>query len=151
MPASVVCITQHPTDGSLYYVTYNDARPGFSGSHPALLCRKPHTGSVGVGQRVLWTQSVELSSSAAADRAIPTAKPITYSWNFGDGSPVSTQANPTHLFSAAAGVPTAFVVTLTVTDSGGLSAQTTLNVSVNNTPPNVTITSPVDGSLYPAG
>src|SRR5262249_61621562 len=37
---------------------------------------------------------------------------------------------------------------LTVTDSGNLSAQTTLIVSVNNTPPNVTITSPVDHTLY---
>ena len=41
------------------------------------------------------------------------------------------------------------MVTLTVTDSGGLSAQKTLIVSVNNTPPNVTITSPVNGTLYP--
>ena len=39
-------------------------------------------------------------------------------------------------------------MTLTVTDSGNLSAQATLIVSVNNTPPNVTITSPVNGTLY---
>ena len=39
-------------------------------------------------------------------------------------------------------------MTLTVTDSGNLSAQATLIVSVNNTPPNVTITSPVDRTLY---
>ena len=32
---------------------------------------------------------------------------------------------------------------------GGLENQTTLTISVNNSPPNVTITSPVDGTLYP--
>ena len=89
--------------------------------------------------------SVHLSSDGSSD---PDGQPITYSWNFGDGSPASTEANPVHTFSAPPGVPTKFVVTLTVTDSGGLSAQSTLNVSVNNTPPNVTITSPVNGSLY---
>ena len=90
--------------------------------------------------------TVQFSSSGSSD---PDSQPITYSWNFGDGSPISTQANPSHTFSAPPGVPTKFVVTLTVTDSGGLSAQSTLNVSVNNTPPNVTITSPVDGASFP--
>ena len=79
---------------------------------------------------------------------LPDNQPITYSWNFGDGSPVSTQANPAHTFTAPVGVPTEYVVTLTVRDSGNLSAQATLIVSVNNTPPNVTITSPVNGTLY---
>ena len=88
---------------------------------------------------------MQLSSSGSSD---PDGQPITYSWNFGDGSPVSTQANPAHTFTAAPGVPTEYVVTLTVTDSGNLSAQATLIVSVNNTPPNVTITSPVNGTLY---
>jgi hypothetical protein len=89
--------------------------------------------------------AVQFSSSGSSD---PDGQPITYSWNFGDGSPVSTQANPPHNFSAPTGVPAKYVVTLTVTDSGGLSAQKTLIVSVNNPPPNVTITSPVDGALY---
>src|SRR6266513_1542128 len=89
--------------------------------------------------------AVQFSSSGSSD---PDGQPITYSWNFGDGSPVSTQANPSHIFSAPAGVPTRYVVTLTVTDSGSLSAQATLIIGVNDTPPNVTITSPIDGSLY---
>ena len=88
---------------------------------------------------------MQFSSSGSYD---PDNQQITYSWNFGDGSPVSTQANPAHTFTASPGVPTEYVVTLTVTDSGNLSAQATLIVAVNNTPPNVTITSPVDGILY---
>ena len=89
--------------------------------------------------------TVQFSSSGSSD---PDGQPITYSWNFGDGSPVSTLADPSHTFTAPVGVQTKFTVTLTVTDSGGLSAQTTLIVSLNNTPPNVTITSPVNGALY---
>src|SRR5439155_14205149 len=88
--------------------------------------------------------AVQLSSNGSND---PDGQQITYSWNFGDGSPVSTQANHAHTFTAAPGVPTEYVVTLTVTDTGNLSAQATLIISVNNTPPNVTITSPVDHAL----
>ncbi len=88
---------------------------------------------------------MQFSSNGSYD---PDNQQITYSWNFGDGSPVSTQANPAHTFTAPPGVPTEYVVTLTVTDSGQLSAQATLIVAVNDTPPNVTITSPVDGTLY---
>ena len=89
--------------------------------------------------------TVQFGGSGSSD---PDGNPITYSWNFGDGSAVSTLANPSHTFSAAAGVPTKFTVTLTVTDSGSLSAQTSLIISLNNTPPSVSISSPVDGTLY---
>src|SRR5205085_3543521 len=85
---------------------------------------------------------VQFSSNGSSD---PDGQSITFSWNFGDGSPVSTEANPAHTFTAQTGVPTKFIVTLTVTDSGGLSAQKNLTISVNNTPPNVTITSPIHG------
>ena len=91
--------------------------------------------------------NVQFSSSGSSD---PDGQAITYSWNFGDGSPVEhcrrTLRTP---FRRQRGVPTQFVVTLTVTDSGGLSAQSTLNISVNNTPPNVTIVSPADGTSFP--
>nr|WP_294936760.1 gliding motility-associated C-terminal domain-containing protein [uncultured Flavobacterium sp.] len=40
--------------------------------------------------------------------------PYTYSWDFGDGSPVSTLPNPTHTFAYPGGP---YTVTLTVTDS----------------------------------
>ena len=141
---AVVSLVQHPTDGSLYYISYN-----YFG---ATIQRLSYTGNstpiaVASADRYYGPTplAVQLSSSGSSD---PDGQPITYSWNFGDGSPVSTQANPAHTFTAPAGVPTRYVVTLTVTDSGGLSAQKSLIVSVNNTPPNVTITSPVNGTLY---
>ncbi|MEM8907421.1 MAG: PA14 domain-containing protein, partial [Bacteroidota bacterium] len=64
-----------------------------------------------------------------------------YSWDFGDGSPLSTAPNPTHLFTSATTGPTNFTVRLTVTDNENLSAQQTLRISLNNTPPNIVSTS----------
>jgi len=140
---AVVCITQHPIDGSLYYIGYN-----FTG---ATITRLAYTGNstpvaVASADRYYGPTplAVQFSSTGSSD---PDGQSITFSWNFGDGSPVSTLANPTHTFTAPTGVPTKFIVTLTVTDSGGLSAQKSLTISVNNTPPNVTITSPPNGAL----
>ncbi|MBK9763200.1 MAG: hypothetical protein IPO87_07510 [Flavobacteriales bacterium] len=46
---------------------------------------------------------------------------------------------------------TTYPVTLTVTDDIGQSSSTELIVSVNNTPPEVEITSIPDEALYPVG
>ena len=141
---AVVNIVQHPTDGTLYYITYN-----YTGGALKQLSYTGNRTPVAVASADRYygptPLAVQFSSNGSYD---PDNQPITYSWNFGDGSPVSTQANPAHTFTASPGVPTEYVVTLTVTDSGNLSAQTTLIISVNNTPPNVTITSPVNGTLY---
>lgn len=67
--------------------------------------------------------TVNFSSAGSYD---PDGSPITYSWNFGDGSAVSTAANPVHVY--AAGNHTA---TLTVTDASGASSLATLLISVS--------------------
>lgn len=54
----------------------------------------------------------------------PDGDPITYSWNFGDGT-TSTQANPAHSY-AASGV---YNVTLVVTDQCGATASKTFQVN----------------------
>ena len=48
-----------------------------------------------------------------------------FSWNFGDGSPVSTAANPTKVFTTAGVYP----VTLTVTDDNGATDTETVTVT----------------------
>jgi len=52
---------------------------------------------------------------------------LTYRWDFGDGTPVQTGENPLpHPFA----VPGAYTVTLTVTDSFGISSAATRRVTV---------------------
>jgi gliding motility-associated-like protein len=54
----------------------------------------------------------------------------SHSWNFGDGSSVNTQANPTYSYAT----PNTYSVTLTVTTNSGCSQSVTQNVVVNPSP-----------------
>jgi len=53
---------------------------------------------------------------------------LTYSWDFGDGSPLSTQENPSHTYSSIGN----YTVTLTATDPNGCdsSVSKTINVDI---------------------
>jgi len=138
----VVSIATHPVDGGLYYVTWTNGikRIRYGGNQPP---RAVASADRTYGPGPL---TVQFNASASTD---PEGFPLTFSWNFGDGSPISTQANPSHTFDAPAGVPTPFNVILTVSDRSNATAQATLLISANNTPPVVTITSPADGARYP--
>lgn len=58
-------------------------------------------------------------------------QPLTYEWNFGDGSPVSTVANPTHAY-VAAGI---YTVTLHVTNSDGCDNTKSMDITIHELPP----------------
>ena len=113
------------------------------------------TGTVNLPPVAVATQSVQygpanlnvnFTGSGSSD---PEGGPLTYLWNFGDGSPTSNLQNPSHVFTGA-GVITR-TITLTVTDNAAQTNQTSLIVSLNNTPPSVDINSFVSGSYYPVG
>jgi chitodextrinase/glucose/arabinose dehydrogenase len=77
----------------------------------------------------------------------PDGSALSYEWNFGDGSPVSTQANPSKTFTVS-GIQK-YTVTLKVTDPQGASHTTSLVISPNNMPPRIVSTS-LDGvSTFP--
>ena len=142
----VVDMATHPITGSLYYnswtafvrrITYSP-----TGNVPPVAVA---TASTQFGAAPL---TINFNGSGSTD-ANNTA--LTYLWDFGDGTPTSTAANPTHTFNAPAGVVTNFDVTLTVRDPGNLTSQVSLLISANNSPPNANITSPTDGSQYTTG
>lgn len=85
---------------------------------------------------------VQFSSAGSGD---PDADPVTYQWDFKDGS-TSTAANPAHTYTTNGVYP----VTLTVSD-GAKSTTTTVEVQVGNRRPVGTITAPTDESTYNAG
>jgi large repetitive protein len=80
-----------------------------------------------------------VSSQGTADP--DTGDVITYSWNWGDGTALSTGASPAaHVYAA----PGNYVITLTTTDGWGNAASTTRNVSLSepagNTAPTAVFT-----------
>ncbi len=89
--------------------------------------------------------SVQLSATTSTD---PEGSALTYRWQFGDGTPDATTAIVIHTFTAPTSAPAGFTVTLTVTDLGGASDQTTIIVGPNNSPPVVDITSIQNGQLF---
>ena len=146
----IVCIAQHPTDGSLVTVQLNSStgvkRVQYGGNQPPVA--KP-TANVIYGPSPL---TVNFNGSNSFD---PTqgGSIVSYSWNFGGGSPAtSTVANPGNIvFTESSGNPRKFVVKLTVTDNGGATNTDSVIISVNNSPPVVNITSPIKNSLYKPG
>ena len=142
---ALVSLVQHPTDGSLCYVTYNY---GDAGTVRQLTYTGNRTPVAVIAADQFYGPGPLTVQFDGSDSSDPDGQSLSYSWNFGDGSAASTAANPSHVFTAPGSAATNYLVTLTVTDSGALAATATLNIAVNDTPPNVTITSPTNGALY---
>jgi PKD repeat protein len=66
----------------------------------------------------------------------PDGQVSGWSWNFRDGNPGSNERNPSHTFPG----PGEYQVTLTVTDNGGATDQSTAAVEVDAPPPGGTTT-----------
>jgi glucose/arabinose dehydrogenase len=143
----IVFVGTHPVDGALYYVTYEGSTtvvrkisyaPG--GNQPPV---SVPVASVNYGIAPLVIQFTGTNSTD------PEATPLAYTWNFGDGTATSTNANPSHIFNAPGAVITNYTVSLVVKDAGNATATNTLTIHVNNTPPAIAVISPVNGSQYP--
>ncbi|MBC7946528.1 MAG: PQQ-dependent sugar dehydrogenase [Chitinophagaceae bacterium] len=143
---NVVCMVENPLDGTLVYIdVYNNTvkRISYGGNQFPVV---KMSSNVTFGPAPL---SVSFTGNNSFD---PEGGRLTYSWNFGDGTPVSTAPNPPiHNFAAPLGVPTRYVVRLTVRDSVNAVATDSIIISVNNTPPVVNITSPIKNSTYNVG
>ncbi len=86
-------------------------------------------------------RGIQFSSAGSMD---PDGSIVSYSWNFGDGSPPSAQANPRHIYKA----PGTYTATLTVTDDQGETDMDTATVMVGgsgNQPPVAEANGPYSG------
>ncbi len=89
--------------------------------------------------------TVEFSSEGSG---LPGDQPISLAWDFdGDGTTDSTEANPTHTYTAK-GLHTA---RLTVTGPDELTALAVQDITVGNTRPEVTIQQPPEGGMFGFG
>lgn len=138
----IVFLTQNPRNGCLMYISYTDTI--------RQIC---YTGQVNYPPQAIIVQdtvygatplTVNFDGTTSTD---PENQPLSYFWNFGDGN-TSTLASPTHSFSAFPGVPTTYVVTLTVTDDSSYTSTASEKIFVNNSPPNVAIISIPLGAKY---
>src|SRR4051794_26435056 len=107
---------------------------------PSVTTGRTPTGTVAPGTAVAFT-----ATGADAD-----GDTLTYSWNFGDGTAVSTLQNPSHTY-ATAGTYSAVV---TVSDGKGGTATSTQSVTVQpgvptNRPPTITSATATPSSGIP--
>jgi glucose/arabinose dehydrogenase len=135
--AGIVCMAQCPVDQSVYYVNVNNGtiyKIAFGGNRPPV--------AVAGADRTSGTSpmTVNFNSTGSND---PDGTPISYAWDFGDGT-TSTLPNPQKTFTAT--VAQAFTVRLTVRDAGGLTDSKTLTISLNSAPPTVQITNPTNNT-----
>ncbi|MFB8032926.1 ThuA domain-containing protein [Streptomyces sp. NPDC056004] len=88
---------------------------------------------------------VDFSSDGSND---PDGDALSYAWDFdGDGTYDSTEASPSHTYTAKGD----FAAQLKVTDSTGKSGYANIPVTAGNTAPKVTIEFPVSGKLIEFG
>jgi glucose/arabinose dehydrogenase len=87
--------------------------------------------------------TVDFTSAGSFD---PEGDPLTYAWNFGDGT-TSNEVNPTHTYTANG----TYTATLTVEDTAGNASTKTVLIYPGASAPTVTITSPTNMSAANAG
>ncbi|MDA0182098.1 ThuA domain-containing protein [Solirubrobacter phytolaccae] len=138
-------------DGAFYLLTYGNGF--FTANFDAGMYKWEYVKGERAPKAVLTTDKISGSvpltvnfSSAGSGDSDP-GDSIRYEWNFGDGSPISEEANPTHTFTTAG----AYTVVLTVIDSSGKRTSTSTIITAGNNAPTVTIKTPIEGGTFAFG
>jgi glucose/arabinose dehydrogenase len=140
----IVDIKQGP-DGALYYVDIGISWEG--GANPGTVRRIKYTSSnqppvISQAQASVTSGANPLTVNFLGTATDPENNTLTYSWNFGDGSALSTEQNPTHIYTTNG----QFTARLTVSDGTNQTLSDPISIIVG-TPPvitNLTVTSPSD-------
>ncbi len=136
-----------PGSGDIAYVDL-----GF-GATPAGIRRFDFTGATNAAPTAVSSATPTSGAAPLAvfftgtDSTDPDDDPLTYLWDFGDGSASSDMANPSHFYS----VNGTYTATLTVDDGQGHTDTDTVTITVGNDTPTASITAPADESLYRDG
>ncbi|HWR98430.1 MAG TPA: discoidin domain-containing protein [Candidatus Methanoperedens sp.] len=111
---------------------------------------EPPTAAAGPDQSGLVGQVLSFADAGSSD---PDGAIVSYSWNWGDGTPDGFGPSATHAYGAAG----TFTVTLTVTDDEGATGTDTLLVTITAPPVNLALNRPAlasttrtKGGSYPA-
>ena len=132
------------TGQALYYIDWGGTdelrRISFTGqanrSPTASATANPSSGSAPL--------TVNFDGSASSD---PDNDPLTYEWDFGDGSMNGSGATTAHTYQDAGN----YTATLTVRDDRGGEDSTTIPISAGNNPPTASITAPAAGTQFRVG
>jgi len=142
---------QWGSDGAFYLLTYGDGF--FNINADAGMYRWEYAkGQRAPNVRVSATPTDGLAPLEVAFSSEGTNDPdpgdsIRFEWDFGDGSPISTESNPTHTYTENG----RYTAVLRVYDSSGESAAASTIITVGNRAPTVTVDIPLEGSVFEFG
>jgi PKD repeat protein/glucose/arabinose dehydrogenase len=142
---------QWGADGNLYLLTYGDGFFAINGD--AGMYKWEYVKGQRSPKAVITTNktdgalplTVQFTGSGSSDP--DPGDSIRYEWDFGDGSPISEEANPSHVYTKAG----RYTAALTVTDSSGKKTATSTVITAGNTSPTVTVEAPIHGGLFSFG
>jgi glucose/arabinose dehydrogenase len=134
-------------NGNIYFADYGDGNTGTgsikqvvytptNGNPVARASATPTSGGVPL--------NVQFTGSGSTD---PNNDPLTYDWDFGDGTAHSTAANPAHAYTTAG----TYTAVLTVRDGRGGVSTASVVINADNDPPVPSINAPANNSLYRIG
>jgi glucose/arabinose dehydrogenase len=132
---------------NLWYVSFGTGAPGTGVLREVVYSPgnlAPTANANGVPTSGNPPLTVNFSSAGSGD---PDGDILTYDWDFDDGSQHSSQANPSHQYTASG----SYTATLTVDDGRGKTDTDTVQITVGSGPPSVTIDEPLNESLYRDG
>ncbi len=139
---SSVNIIQDPFDGCIYVCSLG----------PGKVTRICYGGNlkpiIHLDQDTLYGVSPFEVEFDASDSYDPEGESLTYTWDFGDGSPEVDGAVQTHVFISETDQTESFQAKLSVADESGAVAFKNILISLNNTPPTAQIESVEEGDLY---